>query len=356
MGKVRKFEINDIEQVVDLNIKSFVRSKDLTRNEQYELFKEVCFNNPWYDEEVRSLVYEDSNGRIKGFLCVIPKKFKFNGEDILVGVSQHLMVDQVPLASLQLFREFFSGPQDLSITDMSVDIGKPLWERLGGSAIYLHSIYWRKPLRILSFLGLMLFKNIYSKKYFFPVKVFFKVSDYAVSKIPSTFLRIKNDGVLLEKLDENDFLSNIELFMKGKSLIPVYNTNSISWLYKRLRAEKRFGKFQSIKVLSIDGDLLGWFLYNLLKDGTSHVIQVVAHNHSVNKVYQALFYDAFSKGSIELVGRLDPNLSRMLFVSKCFFMPGRNWMLAYSRNKEIINSLHSNNAFFTRLEGDLWFL
>lgn len=356
MGKVRYIELSDIEQVVDLNIKSFVRSKDLSREQQYDLFKEVCFNNPWYNDQVRSLVYEDSNGNIKGFLCVIPKHFVFEGLHIVVGVAQHLMVDQVPMASLQLFKKFLSGPQDLSITDMAVDIGKPLWERLGGNTIYLHSIYWRKPLRMLSFLSSMTLTGIYQKKCFYPVKSLLRVADNVMSKIPSSYVKFKNSSFLLDELDEKDFLSYIENFINGKSLRPIYNNKSISWLFSRLKNETRFGEFQKIKVLDPEGNLLGWFLYNLLKDGTSNVIQIVAYDHSMELVLKALFYDAFSKGAIELVGRLDPKYMKIYFNSRCLFMPGRNWMLAHSRNKNIINSLHNNDMFFTRLEGDLWFL
>lgn len=356
MGKVRKFEISDIEQVIDLNIKSFKRSKDLSREQQYEIFKEVCFNNPWYNDNVRSLVYEDSNGRIKGFLGVIPRSFNFHGENILVGVSQHLMVDQVPLASLQLFKEFLAGPQDLSVTDMAVDIGKPLWERLGGETIYLHSIYWRKPIKVLSFFSSMVLPHAYNRKYFAPVKLMLQLAERATAKIPISILKFDNSGFLLKILYENDFLQNIESFQKNKSLIPVYNANSLSWLFRRLSNEKRFGEFQKVKVLSEKDELLGWFLYNLLKDGTSHVLQIVANDNTIETVLKALFYDAYSKGAIELLGRLDPGFMKTFFDHKCLFMPGRNWMLAYSRNKEIINSLHNNNVFFTRLEGDLWFL
>lgn len=356
MGKVRYFELNDIEQVIELNIKSFVRSKDLSRELQYEIFREVCFNNPWYNDKVRSLVYEDSKGNIKGFLAVIPRDFIFMGQPILVGVAQHLMVDQVPLASLQLFKEFFSGPQDLSITDMAVDIGKPLWERLGGTTIYLQSIYWRRPLKILSFLNLMFFPSIYEKKYLYPITSLLRYIDNLISKVPISYVKFRNTGFLLETFDEHDFLSNLENFIKDRSLKPLYTHKSISWLFRRLELETRFGEFQKVKVLDKDRNLLGWFLYNLLRNGTSNVIQIVAYEHTFERVLNALFYDASSKGTVELVGRLDPYNMKTLFNSKCLFMPGRNWMLAHSNNRDIINSLHNNNVFFSRLEGDLWFL
>jgi hypothetical protein len=37
-----------------------------------------------------------------------------------------------------------------------------------------------------------------------------------------------------------------------------------------------------------------------------------------------------------------------------FFIPGRNWMLVHSRVPHILASLYAADAWFTRLEGDLW--
>ncbi|RCK72838.1 MAG: hypothetical protein IGBAC_0330 [Ignavibacteriae bacterium] len=355
MGRVRKFELEDIEQVIDLNIKSFVRSKDLSREVQYEIFKEVCFNNPWYNEEVRSLVYEDSNGKIKGFLGVVPRKFHFEGKDILIGVGQHLMVDKVPLASLQLFKEFFAGPQDLSITDMAVDVGRPLWERLGGETIYLHSIYWRKPLKPISFALLMTKPKLYNARVFLPIRSIFKIADYILSRPSFSQQKFGLNNFELKELEVNDFLINLNRFYEHKSLKPVYDSKSLLWLFERLKNEKRFGEFQKIVVLNKEGIVMGWFLYNLLKNGSSNVLQIVADDQTIETVINALFYHAWCKGAIELIGRLDPEFMRTFFDRRCFFMPGRNWMLAHSRRKEIIDALHSNRAFFTRLEGDLWF-
>ncbi len=352
VGRIRKFKIEDIEQVIDLNIKSFVRSKELSRELQYEIFKEVCFNNPWFNEEISSLVYEESNGRIKGFLGVVPRKFNFEGKEILVGVAQHLMVDQVPLASLQLFKEFFSGPQEFSITDMAVDIGKPLWERLGGATIYLHSIYWRKPLKPISFLFTMLKTNLYNSKLFSPI---INVADNMLKGMPIFSQKYEEKNFEFNDMEIDDYIMNMDRFFANKSLKPVYDSKSLGWLFNRLKNEKRFGEFQKIIVKNNSGDIMGWFLYNLNKKGSSQVLQIVANDHTIGAVLDALFYHAFKNGSVELIGRLDPQFMKNFFDRKCLFMPGRNWMLVHSKRKDIINALNSNNAFFTRLEGDLWF-
>lgn len=356
MAKVRFFEKNDIEQVIDLNIKSFPRSVYLSRDEQYKKFLGICFENPWYHDSVRSLVYEDNNGKIKGFLGVVPKKFRFYNDEILVGVGQHLMVDMVPLASFQLFKTFFSGPQDLSITDMAVDIGKSIWEKLGGQVIYSYSVYWRRIFKPLSFLYLLKKEREYKNITEDFLLEMFNIVDKIIYKLPIAYFKIpQKPDVELENMNTKDFLENFDSFIGSKVLKPIYDNHSLEWLFKQLQNEKRFGEFQKIVVIDRNENIVGWFLYNLFKHGRSQVLQIVAKGQTIDVVLEALFYHAWKNGSVELVGRIDPYFMKKFLEKKCLSMPGQQWMLTYSRNKELINALHSGEAFFTRLEGDLWY-
>ncbi len=356
MGKVRIFNIQDISQVIDLNVRLFPGSSGLSREKQEFLFAEICFRNPWYHPGISSLVYEENDGRVTGFLCVVPRHFSFNNQTITVAVGQHLMVDRTALASVQLFKKFLEGPQDLSITDMAIELAKPIWGRFGGTTIYTHSIYWRRILRPLSFASSFLKKEKSTSHSFTNTNPLWTMLDSIVNQIPSKMLHFKLPNVISEELTTNEFLLNLHNISKEKKLFPVYTADSLNWLFARLTEEKRFGEFQKTLVRDSDNQILGWYLYNLKPMGRSEVLQIIARKDSINTILDHLFYNAWEKGSIELCGRLDPQFTKEFGQKYALFMPGRNWMLAHSKNPELIDALHSNEAHHTRLEGDLWFL
>lgn len=356
MGKVRTFTIQDIPQVIDLNTKLFPNSSSLSRDKQNYLFQEICFQNPWFDTEISSLVYEESDGRVTGFLCVVPRQFLFKGQLIKVAVSQHLMVDKTALASVQLFKKFLEGPQNLSITDMAIDLAKPIWSRLGGTTIYTHSIYWCRVLRPISSASRFLKKEKSVLHSSAKINPLWATIDSIVNKIPVEFFKFKLPDVKSEELTTDEFLNSLPNFHKNKKLVPEYSVDSLSWIFTRLSQEERFGKFQKILLRDKDKNILGWYIYNLKRKGRSEVIQIAARKDSINTILDHLFYNAWKSGSIELYGRLDPQFLEEFRNKYCLFVPGKNWMLAHSRNPEIINALHSDEAHYTRLEGDLWFL
>lgn len=356
MGKVRPFKKDDIPQAVELNTKLFPMSINLLRETQEFLFNEVCFNNPWQNPDITSLVYEEANGRISGFLSVIPRHMEMDGKPITVAVSQHLMVDRTPLASLQLFKKFLSGPQDLSFTDMAIDVAKKIWERLEGTTIYSHSIYWRRPLRPLGFALSFLKKGKPISTLLTATKPALKVCDSIVNKISLLPFHFSKPNLIAEDLTTEFFLEKLPRFTADWKLKPVYSPQTIQWLFKMLMDEKRFGNFQKIILRDAENNVIGWYLYNLKPGGRSEVIQIVGSENNIKQVLDHLFYHAWKGGSVELCGRLEPKFMKAFTEKNCLFMPGRNWMLAHSRDPKIIQTLHAGDAFLTRLEGDLWLL
>src|SRR6185436_5838713 len=136
MGIIRAFREEDIPQIIDLNIKLFPFSAGLSRADQEFRFREIALRNPWYNPQISSLVHVEDTGKTSGFLGVIPRKMTYKGKPVTVGIGQHMMVEKAPFAPLQLFKAFISGPQEISIADLSADVTRKLWERLGGIPSY----------------------------------------------------------------------------------------------------------------------------------------------------------------------------------------------------------------------------
>ena len=64
MGRIRHFTKDDIPRVIELNTKLFPNSARLSLETQRFNFTEVCFNNPWFTDDIQSLVYEYGAGKV----------------------------------------------------------------------------------------------------------------------------------------------------------------------------------------------------------------------------------------------------------------------------------------------------
>ncbi len=152
-GYVRPFVEADIPQVAELHRRVFqtgdAPSAELERRYR-AYFRGIFLDNPWYDEEVSPLVYEDADGSIAGFLGVMPRRMSIRGRPIQAAVSSQFIVEpgrRSTMAAVHLMKTFMSGPQDVSIADEANCLSRKLWESLGGATALLHSIHWARLLR-----------------------------------------------------------------------------------------------------------------------------------------------------------------------------------------------------------------
>ena len=156
MSSIRPFTKNDIPQVVNLFQKVFFNNGQTAPSSSNlsAYFEETFFHSPWTEygteEEIRSLVYENGDDAIVGFIGVIPRRMLLHGRPIRAATSMHFMVEpgsRSTLAGVQLLKTFFSGPQDLSLTDSAGALGRKIWEGLGGATALAYSINWVRLLR-----------------------------------------------------------------------------------------------------------------------------------------------------------------------------------------------------------------
>jgi hypothetical protein len=357
MGCVRKLQPNDIPRVVDLNNKLFPSSVLIRREDQVKLFETVCFDNPWFDEEITSLVYEDEHGELRGFLGVLARPMVMNGERLRAAVFQHLMVDRSTLASFQMFRALLDGPQDVSMGENAVEVVHQLWNRLGHPVSRLNSIYWRRFLRPASAAALQLKKRPKTRRLGEASWPICRGIDAVLARIPKNPLRVPPAFTPEDdELDECTMLEHLPRMMERSVLRPEYAPDTLHWLMQVLEREDRNGRLQKKIVRNERGGIAGWYLYYLNPAGPSVVFQTAGTEKTIGAVLDHLFSHAAAHGAVELTGRIEPRYMKALFEKKCFFMPGRNWMLLHSRRSEILHAIDRGDAFLSRLEGDLWVL
>jgi hypothetical protein len=103
-----------------------------------------------------------------------------------------------------------------------------------------------------------------------------------------------------------------------------------------------------------DGALVGWYLYYANAGGVGQVVQVAARRDRGGDILHCLFHDAWAKGVVALVGRLEPGLLPALGAHGALLARDGPWVLVQSQHPELLAAIHRGDAFLSRLDGEWW--
>ncbi len=354
VSHVRTFTGQDIPQVAELHRKVFevtgAASPELTR--RYETYFTEVFLE---DSEASSLVYEENDGSITGFLGTVMRRMLFRGEPVQARVSSQFIVDPRSrgLAGLKLLSAYLAGPQDLSIGDEANDSSRELWEAFGGGPLLAYSIGWMHPVRPFRFARLALER----KKLLPPFASRLAApATWALDGLATAALRRLSRPapyrVFEEELSCERLVECMAEAGTRHSLWPDYDAASLERLLGRAARLRRNGRLHKVLVRTDQLQVAGWFLYYSTADGTSEVLQIHASPGHGGAVLESLFQHARRQGATVLGGRLDPAAMRDWPKRNWVVHCGREWVLAHSRRPELIQALQRGEALLSRLEGE----
>jgi hypothetical protein len=356
-GQVRPFVEDDIAQAGELHRRVFgVRGARKALAAAYErYFRQVFLNNPWRQEGVGPLVYEENGGRIAGFLGVMGLPMRLQGRRVNAAVSSQFIVDpesRARLAGVRLLRAFLSGPQDLSFADEANEASRRIWEFLGGTTALLYSMHWTRALRPLQFARLRASgSRVLGPLGFLSAPLCAGVDAVAArlrrSRLPGCGPRLAEEDPGLETL-----LACSEAARAGCSLQPRYDERTLRWLLERAAGAAGRAGFYKVVLRNGSGGLAGWYLYGLDERGVGEVLQIGSTNHSTREVLEHLLDHAWGRGAVAVRGRLQPPFLRELWSGHGLRHHRRYWMLVHSRRPELLQAVERGDAFLTRLEGE----
>ena len=353
--RIRPFTPQDIPEVVDLHKRVFP-GNPFPSSELEIHFRHLFFENPWYDADLPSLVYQEQGEKICGFYGVIPRRMRMQGRPIRVAVSSQFMVDpsvRNRLAAVELQKTFFTGPQDLSFTDGANDASRRIWEGLGGLTALPYSVHWTRLLRPARYFlerwkerGLSILAQVAMR----PLSAV--VDSLAARRRRSPFHQASQPPE--ENFDWEDLLGLLPEFAGPKSLRPDYDAHSLRWLLQEANSKKCHGQLRKALVRNGAGQIVGWYMYYLNPNGISQVLQLVANKNSIRRVLDQLYFHAWRSGSFAISGRMDPEFVADFSEERCLFNFKGPRMLVHSRRADLREAIQRGDAFLTRLEGEWW--
>ena len=347
---------DDVPAVVALFGRVFPEYRWTSQAACESYFREMLFNNPWYDPQLPSWVAEEGN-RIAGFQAVLPRRMLLRGRPIRVAVGCQLMVDpdkRHSLTALQLMRACLSGPQDLTRADGANELSRRMWTGLGGTASLLYSLQWTRPLRPDRYvLSLLDERATLPPALTCAARPLAALADALAPQLrPNRFLWEETE-LAEDALDPATMLAHLPDVLRGSALQPVYDARSLVWLLEQTARKMRHGRLRARAVR--DGErLLGWYLYYVQASGVSEVVQIAARNGSFDRVLLRLLADAWRHGAAAVRGRLDPRYAQELSHRHCWFRREGSWTLVHSRHADVMAAIQQGDAFLSRLEGEWW--
>jgi hypothetical protein len=356
-GPIRAFIEDDVEQVASLSWRLLRYRAGASPSWLNSYFEELFFRNPWRDDALPSLVYEDVGGKIIGFLGVVPRPMTLRERTVRVAYGGTLVVEpsrRCSLAGLSLVQAFLSGNQDLSLSDSANDVARRVWTGLGGSTAFLQSLCWSRPLRPTAYglyMASRLKRKTISKFLTLAVKPLCNVVDSVAARVPGVF-RHSNSGLSAEDLDAQTLLGCLSEFSGGQPLRAQNDQASLAWLLDFMSITKGHGELRKLLLTDTQRNVVGWYVYFVKRGGVAEVAQIGARRKSMGQVLDHLFLDAWNCGALAVHGQFDPMHAEDLRERCCFFYRRGSWLLVHSRDFELQQYVLSGNTSLTRLDGE----
>src|SRR5687768_10097627 len=232
-ARVRPFIASDIPQVAAVHRAAFGLTNAPSVESYGGYFSSVFLENLAADGPVSSLVYEEHDGRITGFVGLVPRRVAIDGRQYHAAVSSQFIVDpasHVGLVALRLAKAYLDGPQDLSIADEANDVSQKLWEGLRGTTSRLLSIHWTRPLRPAQLATSCLKERRGLGPLAIAARPFAAAADALATRLPGSQFRQSQPEGSTEDLTIDTVLTCGRDFRSATDLYVEYDQQTLHWL------------------------------------------------------------------------------------------------------------------------------
>ena len=354
---VRPFVEEDIPTVMELHRMVF-HITDAPPDDAYRrFFLEAYLRHPALNGPPASLVYEEEDGSITGFMGVAPIRMSLNGRPIEARITSSFVVhpQRRGWAGLSLMRRFLNGPQDLSMADEANSVTRAIWQELGGTTSILFSMHWVYPLRPMR-LGLEVLLRKHPRLAAIATRASAPLTApldrIAVRMLPGAAEHAPNRRFTEEELTPEALEAALREGVGQASLRPDHDAHFLRWQLRRAAGLSRNGSLRKFLLKTEENDVAGWAIYYLNPGGLSEVVQLNAVPPHQDAVLDYLVDHARRAGAAGLRGRLEPGIQEALSNRRCMFHCGPSWTVVHARDRKLLETFMRGDVFFSRLDGE----
>ena len=351
-GPIRPFTAEDIPAVVALRRQLFRHTTRPGTHELATFLARVFLANPWRDLDLPSLVHLDEAGEVCGFVGIVPRRLRFEGQAIRVAVATQLMMRPgAPLGSgLRLVRTVFEGPQDLTLSDAANEAARRLWQRVGGTTALPYSLYWTLPLRPARHALARFATSPARRALAFLLRPACALIDHRSAWRAGRAAPDLADG----PFDPLSELTTMNELAAAWQLHPEYESEGLAWELEEVARKTHLGTLTGRVVRDPRGHPIGWFLYFVNPGGVGEVVQLAARPADQGRIVAPLVAHARARGVVALAGRMEPQAASALASFGARLSWEGPWCLTHARDPRLLAAVLRGAGFISRMEGEWW--
>jgi hypothetical protein len=356
MSDIRTCTAADIPAVARLFQKAFRDPAAAAPPSLESYLRELFLEHPWCNADTPSRIYVGADGRVHGFIGVLPVRMTFHGRPVRAALASSLVVEEPaknPLAGARLLRSYFNGPQELSVSETSNATARSMWEKAGGEPIPEYSMDWLRPLRPAG-LGVALCEERAASARMLHAPA--AAADRALARFapdlawPAPALpRIYTDA----DVDDAALIDCIPQLAAHYALRPDWDRSSLGWFLAHAARKSRYGALCRRVVYGRGGRPVGCYLYYGRPRGIAWVLQVLALPDARDGVLASLLAHAERQGCVAVRGRTQPQLLETLLRNRCLFFR-RAATTIHTADADLAGAIRSGDAFIIGLAGEGW--
>ena len=320
-----------------------------------KLLPGVFINTPHADPELPGLVSVGDDGRLTGMIGRIARQMEFRGRLIRAAVSCELFVDPAhrsKMLGVKLLKQLMAGPQDLLFSDIANDTSRKIWTGLGGSVASWYGLTWVKVLRPAQF-ALSLLRDRQFGKLAWSGRRLAAVADRVLGRFSRRFTQLGPEPkVTSQPLTPELFLEHFPHFTAADDLRPVYDRETLDWIWSRLDFMYPASPSEQHLVMSPRGEPLGWYIFQMTETRVVRVSQIVALPNTIGPVLDHLLHRAAQQGAVAVSGRVVPRFLQAFSDRNCVLRPRSTHTLIHSRDPEVLDAFNTGRAFLSLFESE----
>lgn len=330
-------------------------SPSISRAVIENLMPPLFIDTPHADPQMPGLVSIDDDGRLTGMIGRIARQMEFRGQPIRAAVACELFVDPAhrsKMLGVKLLKQVMAGPQDLLISDIANETSRKIWTGLGGSIATWYGLTWVKVLQPAQFALSILCEKRFGKL-LWAGRPLASLTDRVLGQKLGALTRLGPEPPLeSESLTPELFLDLFPQFTESDELRPIYDRETIDWIWPRLDFLYAAGPSVQRLVKSPAGEPLGWYVYQMTDRRIVRVAQIVAFPKTIGSVLDHLLHEVAQRGAIAVTGRIIPRFVQTFVDRSCVIRGRRSHTLVHARDPQLLEAFTTGRAFLSLFESE----
>lgn len=319
------------------------------------LMPRLFVDTPHADPEMPGLVSVGDDGALTGMIGRITRRMEFRGRPIRAAVACELFVDPAhrsKMLGVKLLKKVMAGPQDLLFSDIANEASRKIWTGLGGSVASWYGLTWVKVLQPAQF-GLALLRDRRFGKLMSLGHPLAALADRAWRPNRNRLTQLGPVPIIeSEPLTPELFLEHFPQFSAADELRPIYDRETLDWIWSRLDFMYSGGPSERRLVRSRRGEPLGWYVFQMTDTRIVRVSQIVGLQNSFGLVLDHLLHHAAQRGAVAVSGRVVPRFLREFADRRCLLRPRSAHTLIHARDPELLDAFATGRAFLSLFESE----